>query len=498
MREDRESGAAGTGEEREVDAASRLALVLLRYLRDLDQGGLARAAGIAPSLISEYDRGKRTVPRRTLAKAAEAVDFPLHLLDPLLAELRSFLAAARGRPRSGRVPARRAATGLAALLLEATDVVLAPLGRPLAAASPSPRDRDTAASAWECLLRRTPTERRLLVEELEEFQVWPLCERAAAASLEAAPNRPLEALEWAELALFVAELVSGERAWRSKLQGYAWAHLANARRVMDDLKRAEEDLARALVLWQEGGAAGTGLLNEACLPWIEAVLRKDQRRFSEALERIEEALKAGGDLRGRILLSKSSILEILGNPEASIEVLRQAEPLVDEHRDPRLALVLRFNLSAALCRLGRAAEAEPRLPEVRALAEQLGQELDLLRVAWLEGKVAAGLGRTAAAERVFERVRREFAARKLGYDCALASLDLALVLLGEDRVAEVRELAAEMLWIFREKRIHREALATLRLFCDAAGREAATTDLARRVADYLRRAQGDPALRFEV
>ena len=34
------------------------------------------------------------------------------------------------------------------------------------------------------------------------------------------------------------------------------------------------------------------------------------------------------------------------------------------------------------------------LPEVRALAERLGEELDLTRVFWLEGKVAAGLGRT--------------------------------------------------------------------------------------------------------
>ena len=50
---------------------------------------------------------------------------------------------------------------------------------------------------------------------------------------------------------------------------------------------------------------------------------------------------------------------------------------------------------------------------MRRLAERLGEELDLLRVVWLEANVLAGLGRTADAEVSFRQVRREFAARGL-------------------------------------------------------------------------------------
>ncbi|MEA2600955.1 MAG: hypothetical protein QOF89_1947 [Acidobacteriota bacterium] len=83
------------------------------------------------------------------------------------------------------------------------------------------------------------------------------------------------------------------------------------------------------------------------------------------------------------------------------------------------------------------------------------------------------------------------------YDCALVSLDLAVLYLEEGRSGEVRNLAGDMAWIFKEQGIHREALAALRLFCLAVEQEAATADLARRVARYLRKAQHDPTLRFE-
>jgi hypothetical protein len=95
-------------------------------------------------------------------------------------------------------------------------------------------------------------------------------------------------------------------------------------------------------------------------------------------------------------------------------------------------------------------------------------------------------------------VRRVFLEHPLPYDYALASLDLSLVLLEEGRTAEVRTLAEEMLSVFAAQQVHREALAALRLFCEAAKQEAATVELARRVERFLRRAQLDPGLRFEA
>ncbi|MFL6232498.1 MAG: helix-turn-helix transcriptional regulator [Thermoanaerobaculia bacterium] len=112
------------------DPESRLALVLLRSSRLWDQAELARAARIAPSQLSVYERGERATPREVLERAAEAAGFPVYLLDTLLWTLRSFRTVARGRLRPDRVLAAAFAAEMIALAQEAVDLVLAPLAGP--------------------------------------------------------------------------------------------------------------------------------------------------------------------------------------------------------------------------------------------------------------------------------------------------------------------------------------------------------------------------------
>jgi tetratricopeptide (TPR) repeat protein len=319
-----------------------------------------------------------------------------------------------------------------------------------------------------------------------------------AESVALAPNHPQEARQWAELAVLLAPLLPGEQAWRWRVEGYCLAFLGNAERACNDLPAAERTLARARKLWEAGAPGDPGLLNEAWLPWIEAVLLRGKRRFAEALQKIDEALVLDrGELRGQMLVSKARIHETLGDPEASTAALLEAEPLIDVHKEPRLAFGVRFNLLLDLCGLDRAAEAAPRLPEIRALAESLGEELDLHRVLWLEGKAGAGLGRTDEALAAFTQVQSEFRTRELPVDYALVSLDLALVLLKLGRLAEVQTTAEEMLSIFKAQGVDREAFAALQVFCEAASREAVTVELIHRVAYFLQRIQLDPELRFE-
>jgi tetratricopeptide (TPR) repeat protein len=484
------------------DPESRLALVLFRNFLLLEKGDFARAAGIAPGQYTIYERGERPTPRHVLEKAAVAAGFPVYLLDLLLWVIRSFRAVARGKSRAERAFAEGFFVELASLIRQAADVILAPAWpeRPARIARPVTEDRVAAAALWANLEPCTAAERRMLVEELAEYRTWALCERVAWESVASAANHPAEALELAELALLIAELAPGEALWRWLLQGYAWAHVSNGRRVCNNLPGAGEAMARAWQLWEAGAAGDPGLLNKAWLLGLEASLLRDQRRFKEALKRIEEglALNHERELKGMLLLSKSAIYQILGDAEGSAAALYKAAPLVDPDREPRNALVLRHNLLVNVCNFQKFTEAEPMLSEVKALAERLGGVLDLTRYSWLEGKVAAGLGRLAEAQSCFETVREVFAEHGLTFDYALVSLELALILLEQGRTGEVRILAEEMLTIFRAQQVEREALAALRLFCDAAKQETATVELARQVVKFLERAQHDPELRFET
>jgi len=263
---------------------------------------------------------------------------------------------------------------------------------------------------------------------------------------------------------------------------------------------ADHTLARARKLFVEGAAADPGFLNETWLPAFESSLRRAQRRFSEALERIEEALALDrGELRGQILLGKSALFQIFADPERSAAALIEAEPLIDPDLHPRDAFGLRFNLLVDLCHLEKFEEAEAGLGEVRVLAERLsgGEELDLARVAWLRGKVDAGMRRPQEARAAFEQARRVFHQRELWFDHGLVSLELAVLLLEQGEPAEVRRLAEEMLGIFRALGVEREPLAALKLFWEAARKETATAERARHLVRFLYRAQHDPELPFE-
>ena len=484
--------------EKKVDLAAMLALALLRARKGWDQTGLANAAGKSQSQISAYLRRLETVPREVLERVAEAADFPGHLLAPLLRELRSFVVASEGRSQVDRAISRGAVAELIEVSAQALDVILAPLDRKAAHRPPSPADREDAEALWQFLRPLRGRERRLLVEETRDFRTWALCERLVAESIQRAPNEPPEALELAELALRIGELAPVDARFRSRLRGYALAGVCNGHRVCQDVREARAAFLRAEEQWKGGVGGDLGLLNEAVLPWIEAALCRAERQFSEALNKIAKALALDtGELRGRILLSKSAILEIFGDSDKATAAIAEAEPLIDSNREPRLALVLRFNLLVGLCNLERFEEAERRLPEIHELADRLGGERDLDRLTWLEGKVAAGLGRRADAEGSFRQVREKFEKEGLAYDYALVSLDLSLVLLDQGRTVEVKTLAGEMLSFFESQGIEREALAAVRIFCEAARQEAPTVELARLVGRFLHRAQLDPGLKFE-
>lgn len=446
-----------------VDHDARLVYVLLRYDNYVDQAGFSAITRTGSGQVSLYERGERTVPEAVLGRTAKARGFPRALLQPARRAIRSFRVAARGWSRADRVFAQTFFADLLAFSGEALEVIFeagSPTAQQVLPAVPGAEDRQAAAALWLKLEPRSSRQRRAMVEEIEEFRSWALCELVSAKSIDMAPNSPAQALELAELSLRIAELCSGDEWLRQRAQGYAWFYVANARRVTNDLPGSEAALTRALALWAVGAPGDPRLFDETWAFWIEATIRKAQRRFPEALTRIEQALTVDqGGLRGKLLLTRAQILRALGEIEDSTEVIREAIPHLDEEREPRTALGVRCQFIGNLCLQNRADEAAPHLPDVEALARRLGHELDLVRVAALGGVIAAGTGRAEEAEEAFEQARHRFATFEppLVIDYALVSLELALLLLKQGRTAEVRALAEEMLDIFGSQGIHREA-----------------------------------------
>ena len=239
-----------------------LIFILFRSMHNWTQGELAEAMGTAPSVISEYENGTRRPSRRAIVRAAKAAGVPVERIDQILPALRSLREIMRAHRHSHAVdPYEEAAEKLSRGLEPLAHAAVKSI-RPEPAvrrAPPRVEDREQARGLWERLERHEAETRRLLVEEGEEYRSWALCELLCDKSLEEVANR---ALELAELAVFIAERIPGEDAWRSRVQGYAWAHVGNARRRRSDLRGAEEAFSRFRQLWRTTGEVNRALLDE--------------------------------------------------------------------------------------------------------------------------------------------------------------------------------------------------------------------------------------------
>lgn len=83
------------------------------------------------------------------------------------------------------------------------------------------------------------------------------------------------------------------------------------------------------------------------------------------------------------------------------------------------------------------------------------------------------------------------------FDYALASLDAVLLYREEGRTSAIQSLSSSILKIFKAQNVHREAIAAVILFQEAAEQERVSAELVRRLQAFLSKARTNPKLRFE-
>jgi tetratricopeptide (TPR) repeat protein len=365
-----------------------------------------------------------------------------------------------------------------------------------------PRPGDVEPARWQArelfsiLKGATPGQRSAVVRASARLQTWACAEWAAEKSVRVASRDLEDAWAWARLGDEIAELVPAPEGWKNRIKGFAAAHLANILKAKGELKAADVAIGPARKLWL-AGSDPEQILDPGRLFDLEASLRLAQRRFSDSLDLLEKALGVSR-CRARTLISKGSALEAMGEYQRAIETLLEAEPLVDRFTEPRLWYQQRFNLAVNYCHLGQYSEAAWLVPQVREVVTEVRDQIFLNRLTWLDGRLAAGLGRTAEALLLLGQAQREFAAHKMWYDVALALLEIAALLLDQGKTAETKALVPGLTEVFKSREVHREALVALRLFQEATELETATAEMARSVLRFLFRARHDQSLRFSL
>src|SRR5580693_4534222 len=320
---------------------------------------------------------------------------------------------------------------------------------------------------------------------------WGLLELLVERAREESLASPRRGQELAELALEVAARVDSGR-YRGQLiedmRARAWGVLGNARRLLADLAGAERALDTAHDHLRRGSQDP---LERAALLDLRASLRRDQRRLGSAARLWQRAfdlfLELGERHRaGRTLVSLSTVENVAGRPEHAIALLYRALELVDVRREPRVLLCARHDLIDDLADAGRFAEAERLLAETLPLYETFEphEPATRQRRRWVEAKLAAGRRDLARAEGLFAAARDGFLAAGMVYDAALVTLDLAALYFQQERHADLRRVAEEMLPTFAGLDLHREARAALAFLRTALEAERANRELLTTVASY--------------
>ena len=352
-------------------------------------------------------------------------------------------------------------------------------------------DRQDATLLAEELLRQSPERRRFLVRNSPQLQTPRLATKLAEHSLEACYDNPREAIHLGELAVEVAEIVAERADDRprliSDLRGQCWAFLGNAYRVSGDVQQAENAFFTSETFLEEGSC---DLLLQARLCRFRGALAGDQGNLAPCFRLLDRAIRnfrqcGEEEERGRVLVHKALYSHYFGDTEEAIRLLREGLTILDDKRDPRHYLAASHNFVLFLTDLKRTAEARRHLEEIRPLYFQQGNKINLLRLRWVEGRMARNEGLDDEAEAIFLAARKDFVAEGVYWDAAFVSLELASIYLEQGKTEEIRRIANEVLPLFQTTGQEREGLAALILFSKAAELDKVSEQLIRSTASRL-------------
>lgn len=361
------------------------------------------------------------------------------------------------------------------------------------------REEYLAVQHLEEILRLSPEARLEEVQAAGERYRGPaLAQRLLEASRRTLLDAPREAHALAQLARAVLQHYPTSPVV-IELYGRALAHMANSLRVMGEVQAAAEyfDHARFLVRSHEAGDR----LFFAELDQLEGSLRRDQRRLQEAAELLTRVVVTYREEdmpleEARALLKLGMVFHEANDSDRAIAVTETALSRLEGLEQPRLWLMAHHNLAWLLQAAGRYEEAEELVVVSQGLYRDFPDAWTQLRLRWLKAHIARGLEDVETAEQRYVVVREGFFQQGMHYDAALVSLDLATLYLEQGRTGDVKRLAEEMVPIFEAQDVHREALAALMLFQDAARMEQLTLHFVRELSRYLQAARRNPELAF--
>jgi len=318
-------------------------------------------------------------------------------------------------------------------------------------------ERVDAALRWSELARLAPEAIERVLEEDPRCRSWGFVELLLEGSRDRMARDAAEAEQLAQLAhAQVVRLDTGYygSARLADLAARCLGQIAHARQESRDLAAAERAFADAEALLRSGTRDP---LERAELWSLRAALHRRQGRIGEAehlLQRAFDIFRTAGEPHraGRCQVGLADLARCAGDGQRAIERLRGALPMLDPGVEPGLELIARHNLISFLAEAGFYLAGRRLIAESRAVYRRFPAPPVQSRRAWVEGRIAGGLGQLASAERAFRIAREGLDREGLARDAAQVALELADVLLRQQRSREAGEIAEVADALLRDRR----------------------------------------------
>ncbi len=195
-------------------------------------------------------------------------------------------------------------------------------------------------------------------------------------------------------------------------------------------------------------------------------------------------------------LVEAAALHYLGR---SAESLAAFQRIIEDahrlHQRPALAYALQ-NSAVAYTDLGRLDEAEQHHAEAMTLYEELGVEIEKVRIGWDLAVILARRGELEKATTALEMKRHELLSLGLKNDHALATLDWAEVRLQLGQLEGLVEACREIVVEFESEGMRQKARVALGYIRQALKDRRLTPALVRNVRQYLARLPRRPNVAF--
>jgi len=285
-----------------------------------------------------------------------------------------------------------------------------------------------------------------------------------------------------------------------RLRGAAWRERAYALFYTGDFAQAERAVERAEGAFRECGVAE---YDQARVGIVRALVMRPLERFNEgvlAASSSSETFLRFGDVRRTASSRMAEVHMLAARSEygRAVAILEELEQHLRHDDDADAYARVVANLGYCTWKAGRRDVAIRHYEAASALYEVLGTRTEAARNRWNVAAVLAEAGRRADALPRLRNVVAELDGLSMSSEAALASLDLAELLLGDSRFEEIDDICRSAMRSFERSGVAytERALIALAYIGEAAKQKVATRPLVRQVKDYIRRLPNEPHLLF--